>query len=223
MVCCRLQYNLLTFYFSLKELPANSHIDHVLQFWFYIQQHDDTDRIALEVSIDLRKAQYEKQLAGKFSSLKNKSKPHKILWMKRSELIWCDLAKWTHDRWLLHPSPPSSRCRCHAVIFISFRGKRRGQTLFWQSVRQTVSISDVFMVPLPNHPPDRSRFTAGTGAVNPLSGPRGLVGSPTELQSVATFIPSRFSVSHSFFFTLRLSSAPRLRYNLFSVFILKWA
>lgn len=67
MVCCRLQYNLLTFYFSLKELPANSHIDHVLQFWFYIQQHDDTDRIALEVSIDLRKAQYEKQLAGKLS------------------------------------------------------------------------------------------------------------------------------------------------------------
>lgn len=139
MVCCRLQYNLLTFYFSLKELPANSHIDHVLQFWFYIQQHDDTDRIALEVSIDLRKAQYEKQLAGKFSSLKNKSKPHKILWMKRSELIWYDLAKWTHDRWLLHPSPPSSRCRCHAVIFYFIqREEKRTDSIL--TVSQTNSL-----------------------------------------------------------------------------------
>lgn len=145
MVCCRLQYNLLTFYFSLKELPANSHIDHVLQFWFYIQQHDDTDRIALEVSIDLRKAQYEKQLAGKFSSLKNKSKPHKILSMKRSELIWCDLAKWTHDPWLLHPSPPSSRCRCHAVIFLFHSEGREEDRLYSDSQSDKQSPSVMFL------------------------------------------------------------------------------
>lgn len=41
-----------------------------------------------------------------------------------------------------------------------------------QTDRQTVSMDDVFMVPLLKHPPDRSRFTAGAGTVSPLSGPQ---------------------------------------------------
>lgn len=60
--------------------------------------------------------------------------------------------------------------RNHWCIFS--RGSGRGQAHFRQTDRQTVSMDDVFMVPLSKHPPDRSRFTAGAGTVSPLSGPQ---------------------------------------------------
>lgn len=66
------------------------------------------------------------------------------------------------------------------------------------SDRQTVSIHDVFMVPLSIHPSDRSRFTAGT--VSPLSGPQRTHWLPLEWGGPRLFPDSVFFTLRLFFF-----------------------